>query len=161
MAHSKLSAAHLFSHLPQELTQRLFARSRPVKLAPDQVLFLAGDPGDGCYHVEKGLLKVSVASPAGGERILAILGPGSLIGELAIIDPKSLAESKKALKMPWCDAAPGGGKAAPAPEKPERSEKSDKKSKSSPKKADSDEEKENTSRGAKPKKGGDPEEGGE
>src|SRR6202142_1438663 len=80
MARSTLSAAHLFSHLPEELTQGLFARSRPVKLAPDQVLFLAGDPGDGCYHVEKGLLKVSVASPAGGERILAILGAGSLIG---------------------------------------------------------------------------------
>ena len=95
MAHSTLSAAHLFSHLPEELTKRLFARSRPVKLAPEQVLFLAGDPGDGCYHVGKGLLKVSVASPAGGERILAILGPGSLIGELAIIDgqPRSASVS--------------------------------------------------------------------
>jgi CRP/FNR family transcriptional regulator, cyclic AMP receptor protein len=95
MARSSLSAAHLFSHLPEELTKGLFTRSRPVKLAPDQVLFLADDPGDGCYHVEKGLLKVSVVSPSGGERILAILGPGALIGELALVDgqPRSASVS--------------------------------------------------------------------
>src|SRR5579871_1944314 len=95
MKPSALSAAHLFSHLPDNLANGLFARSRPVKLAPDQLLFLAGDPGDGCYHVEKGLLKVSVASPAGSERILAILGPGALVGELAIVDgqPRSASVS--------------------------------------------------------------------
>jgi CRP/FNR family cyclic AMP-dependent transcriptional regulator len=95
MARSALSAAHLFSHLPEQLTNRLFARSRPVKLSPDQVLFLAGDPGDGCYRIDKGLLKVSVASPSGSERILAILGPGSLVGELAIVDgqPRSASVS--------------------------------------------------------------------
>jgi CRP/FNR family transcriptional regulator, cyclic AMP receptor protein len=98
MARSALSAAHLFSHLPDELTKRLFARSRPVKLAPDQVLFLAGDPGDGCYHVEKGLLKVSVASHSGGERILAILGSGALIGELAIIDGQPRSASVSAIR---------------------------------------------------------------
>ena len=31
-----------------------------------------GDEGDGCYRVEEGLLKASVAAPNGGERILAI-----------------------------------------------------------------------------------------
>ncbi|HXY90162.1 MAG TPA: cyclic nucleotide-binding domain-containing protein, partial [Xanthobacteraceae bacterium] len=98
MARSALSAAHLFSHLPEKLTSRLFARSRPVKLAPDQVLFLAGDPGDGCYHVERGLLKVSVASPAGGERILAILGPGALVGELAIVDGQPRSASVSAIR---------------------------------------------------------------
>ena len=67
-------------------------------IAPDQVLFLAGDPGDGCYHVEKGLLKVSVASHSGGERILAILGPGSLIGELAIIDGQPRSASVSAIR---------------------------------------------------------------
>ena len=34
----------------------------------------------------RGLLKVSIASPQGDERILTILGPGSIVGELAIID---------------------------------------------------------------------------
>src|SRR5262245_57112961 len=95
MARSPLSSAHLLSHLPEELAKGLFSRARPVKLAADQMLFLAGDPGDGCYHIDKGLLKVSVASHSGGERILAILGPGALIGELALIDglPRSASVS--------------------------------------------------------------------
>ena len=56
------------------------------KLAADEVLFLAGDPGDGCYRVEQGLLKVSMIAPSGAERILAIVGPGAIVGELSTID---------------------------------------------------------------------------
>jgi CRP-like cAMP-binding protein len=78
--------ANLLSVLPAELSAALFATARPHRLKADQLLFTAGDPGDGCYRVEQGLLKVSVVSPSGGERILAILGPGTLVGELAMID---------------------------------------------------------------------------
>jgi CRP-like cAMP-binding protein len=98
MARSALSSAHILSHLPEDLTKRLFARSRPLKLSPDQVLFLAGDPGDGCYHVDKGLLKVSVASHTGSERILAILGPGAVVGELAILDGQPRSASVYSLR---------------------------------------------------------------
>ena len=92
------SSHNLLSVFPEELAARLFAHAKPVKLAAEEVLFLAGDPGDGCYHVEKGLLKVSVASPAGGERILAILGPGALVGELAIVDGQSRSASVSAIR---------------------------------------------------------------
>ena len=71
----------------------LFAAARPHRLKADQTLFTAGDPGDGCYRVEQGLLKVSVVSPSGGERILAILGPGTLVGELAMIDAQPRSAS--------------------------------------------------------------------
>src|SRR5260370_35194361 len=54
--------------------------------AADQTLFVTGDEGDGCYRVEEGLLKASVAAATGGERILAILGPGSGVGEVSMID---------------------------------------------------------------------------
>src|SRR5258705_12556454 len=50
------------------------------------MLFRAGDVAAGCYRLEQGLLKLSIASPQGDERILTILGPGSIVGELAIID---------------------------------------------------------------------------
>src|SRR5262245_44823315 len=76
----------LLAALPMELSQSLFAKARPVSLAASQTLFVAGDEGDGCYRVEEGLLKASVAAPTGGERILAILGPGSVVGELSVID---------------------------------------------------------------------------
>jgi CRP-like cAMP-binding protein len=72
--------------LPTELSHRLFANARPLSLAASRTLFVAGDDGDGCYRVEEGLLKASVSVATGGERILAILGPGSVVGELSTID---------------------------------------------------------------------------
>jgi CRP-like cAMP-binding protein len=86
MAVQQRTATHLLSGLPDRLAMQLFANAKPMKLAADEVLFLAGDVGDGCYRIEDGLLKVSMVSPSGAERILAILGPGSIVGELAIID---------------------------------------------------------------------------
>ena len=76
----------LLSVLPPKLAQALFGQARAVELAPQQTLFTAGDPGDGFYLVDEGLLKVNVISVAGSERILAILGPGDLLGELSVID---------------------------------------------------------------------------
>jgi len=59
---------------------------------------MAGDEADGCYRVEEGLLKASIAAPAGGERILAILGPGSVVGELSMIDGGPRSASVTALR---------------------------------------------------------------
>jgi CRP/FNR family cyclic AMP-dependent transcriptional regulator len=76
----------LLSGLPEHLSASLFASTTRVALSADEVLFLAGDAGDGCYRVEEGLLKVTMVSRAGSERILAFLGPGAIVGELSIID---------------------------------------------------------------------------
>jgi CRP/FNR family transcriptional regulator, cyclic AMP receptor protein len=76
----------LLSGLPEHLSASLFTSTTRVALAADEVLFLAGDAGDGCYRVEEGLLKVTMVSRAGGERILAFLGAGAIVGELSIID---------------------------------------------------------------------------
>src|SRR5262245_29841912 len=82
MANPSPRPESLLTALPTELSQSLFAKARPLSLKADQTLFMAGDEGDECYRVEEGLLKASIAAPAGGERILAILGPGSVVGEL-------------------------------------------------------------------------------
>ena len=71
---------------PDIFRQDLFAGAKPVRLEADEVLFLAGDPGDGCYRIEEGLLKVTMVSRSGTERILAFLGPGAIVGELSMID---------------------------------------------------------------------------
>src|SRR5580693_9657906 len=76
----------LLSGLPEHLSASLFGNTSPVRLKADEVLFLSGDAGDGCYRVEDGLLKVTMVSRAGTERILAFLGPGAIVGELSIID---------------------------------------------------------------------------
>jgi CRP/FNR family transcriptional regulator, cyclic AMP receptor protein len=79
-------SAQLLSRLPPHLATDLFASAKPVKLAADQVLFLADDPGDSCYRVEAGLVKVTMISQSGIERILSFIGRGGIVGELAILD---------------------------------------------------------------------------
>ncbi|HTP90895.1 MAG TPA: Crp/Fnr family transcriptional regulator [Xanthobacteraceae bacterium] len=76
----------LLSELPEHLSADLFSSATPVRLGADEVLFMAGDAGNGCYRVEEGLMKVTMVSRAGTERILAFLGPGAIVGELSIID---------------------------------------------------------------------------
>src|SRR5262249_15738884 len=94
--------------LPTELSHRLFAKARPLSLAASQTLFVAGDDGDGWYRVEEGLFKASVSVATGSERILAILGPGSVVGELSMIDSAPRSASVSALrdsKLSFVDCA--------------------------------------------------------
>jgi CRP-like cAMP-binding protein len=72
--------------LPAELADALFAKARIATVEAGQTLFLAGDPCTGCYRLVEGLLKVTLDLGQGRERILAILGPGALVGELSVID---------------------------------------------------------------------------
>jgi CRP-like cAMP-binding protein len=81
-----LTDQSLLSRLPEHLLTRLFSGATAVRLKTDEVLFLAGDTGGGCYRVEAGLLKVTMISHTGRERILAFLGPGAIVGEMSIID---------------------------------------------------------------------------
>jgi CRP/FNR family transcriptional regulator, cyclic AMP receptor protein len=98
MAKSVPRPESLLATLPTELSHSLFAKARPLSLAASQTLFVAGDDGDGCYRIEEGLLKASVAVATGGERILAILGPGSVVGELSMIDGSPRSASVTALR---------------------------------------------------------------
>ena len=98
MAKPALPADNLFSALPPELSRHLFDEARVQNVKADQVVFLSGDAGDGCYRIEEGLLKVSVITPGGAERILAILGPGSIVGELSMIDGSARSASVSALR---------------------------------------------------------------
>ena len=85
--------SHLLSRLPGRDLADVFANAKTVKLGTNKVLFHAGDPGDGCYRVDEGLLKVVMVSYTGSERILAFMGPGSIVGEFSMIDgrPRSAA----------------------------------------------------------------------
>src|SRR5262245_55333436 len=76
----------------------LFDLAQVNQLKAGGVLFAAGDAGDGCYRLDKGLLKVLVTSPRGEERIVAILGPGAIVGELAMIDRMPRSASVVALR---------------------------------------------------------------
>ncbi len=54
----------------------------PITVPAGTVLFHAGDVGDACYFVENGALRVT--TPQSGD-VLATLGTGSFVGELALL----------------------------------------------------------------------------
>jgi len=76
----------LLSEVPTHLSAELFAGADLVRFRAGGVLFRAGDSGNCCYRIEDGLLKVTIVSRSGAERILAFLGRDAIVGELSIID---------------------------------------------------------------------------
>jgi CRP/FNR family transcriptional regulator, cyclic AMP receptor protein len=90
-----------WSSLPQEFASQLFSSATPHRLKVGATLFQAGDEGDGCYRIDKGFLKVCLTSPEGDERILAILTPGAVVGDLAMID--GLPRSASVVALTDCE----------------------------------------------------------
>jgi hypothetical protein len=66
-------------------------------------------------HMEKSFSHFVGADAFAGKKSMVMLLRPSRLGELAVLDAKTLAETRT-LKMPWCDAGGGGGK----PEKAEK-----------------------------------------
>src|SRR5258705_1339684 len=66
----------------------LLARARVKKYAAHETIFLMDSPGDSMVAVLSGTIRISVPSPHGKEVLLAILGPGELCGEIALLDGK-------------------------------------------------------------------------
>jgi len=79
--------------LPETLLSGLFEDVVVHTLRDGQVLFRAGDVGDGCYRIQTGLVKIVVASQQGEERIISLLGPDAIVGELSMIDGRARSAS--------------------------------------------------------------------
>lgn len=84
--------------LSPDLAEQLASLARPMKIPAGTILFENGDPGNGCYAVLEGSLKVSILSVEGDEQLLAVLGPGDLVGELALLDGRPRSATVSALK---------------------------------------------------------------
>jgi CRP/FNR family cyclic AMP-dependent transcriptional regulator len=61
----------------------------------DQVVFSQGEVADAVFYIQKGKVKIAVASKQGKEAVVAILGPGEFFGEGCLIgQPRRLATAK-------------------------------------------------------------------
>jgi CRP/FNR family transcriptional regulator len=93
-----LGLNYLLGRLPHDVSRKLLAGERTLRLGAGETLFERGDTGDGCYWLRRGVVAVYVASATGDQRILAILGPNAIVGELAMIDGMPRSASIRALR---------------------------------------------------------------
>ncbi len=87
MVDDVLMQAPLFSALDPEAAAALRAATTVIRLGKGQVLFHEGERGDRLYVVEEGKVKLGTTSSDGRDTLLAVVGPGEMIGELSLFDP--------------------------------------------------------------------------
>jgi CRP-like cAMP-binding protein len=98
MLEASAKSSNILSALPDRLSSRLYARATARHLRAGETLFYAGDVGNGCYRLDRGVLKVNVVSQRGETLTLAVVGSGSIVGELALIDSRPRSASIVAVK---------------------------------------------------------------
>ena len=72
---------------------------------PDEYLFEEGDPGDCAYIIESGLVEVSL-DKGGRKLVIATLGPGEVLGEMAIVDKFPRSATARAIEHTKVTAIP-------------------------------------------------------
>jgi CRP/FNR family transcriptional regulator, cyclic AMP receptor protein len=70
----------------EDALRLLRKHGRERRFSPRQTIFARGDDGDSLAIVESGVVRISIFGHDGRELVLALLGPGDVIGELAVID---------------------------------------------------------------------------
>lgn len=81
-----LGAFEIFSALSQQSLSALSTMAGRKSWAAGTTIFLRGDQGDYLLALTAGRVRLSLASPTGRELVLRHVGPGEIIGELALID---------------------------------------------------------------------------
>ncbi|QRO87178.1 Crp/Fnr family transcriptional regulator [Kytococcus sedentarius] len=77
----------LFAGLDEPAAAALLELTERETFKRGQVIFNEGDPGEKLYVIAAGKLKLSRSSHDGRENLLAVLGPGEIIGEISFFDP--------------------------------------------------------------------------
>jgi CRP/FNR family transcriptional regulator, cyclic AMP receptor protein len=72
---------------PRELEQ-VTGLMIPRRYRAGEVIFRKGEPGESMMVIASGQVKISMSGLDGKEAVLAILGAGEIIGEMAILDEK-------------------------------------------------------------------------
>ena len=79
----------LFSTLDANDLALVGALARRVSYAQNQLVFARGDSADQLFIVVAGRLRISVLSPDGRELAFRVVGPGEVVGEIAVLDDGS------------------------------------------------------------------------
>ncbi len=103
---SSLSTLPLFEDLTPEQMTKLNSLLHHKTFPARTTLMSAEQPGEVVYIILAGTVKVHVEQADGSDVILAILGPGEIIGELSLIDSQSRSATAVTLEkstLLWLD----------------------------------------------------------
>ncbi len=90
MSAALLANVPLLAGLPAADLERLATTLTRVEVAPSAVLFSEGDRAGSVYTIVSGELEVIKSLGTEDERLLRVMGPGSLVGEMALLNPDGL-----------------------------------------------------------------------
>ena len=81
-----LRGSELFENQPPEVVRAVLTQGQLLEFGPGDVVFRQGDQGDRLFVVKSGVIEV-VAAPSDGSEsvVVAYLGTGEVIGELALL----------------------------------------------------------------------------
>ncbi len=82
-----LGRAGLFQGVEPSAVSALITRLPRADFPRGHRLFTEGEPGDRLYIIIRGKVKIGRRSPDGREKLLTILGPSDIFGEMSIFDP--------------------------------------------------------------------------
>ncbi len=82
----QLAGVSLFEGLTPEALALIAGVTQEEAFASGQQLFRYGDPGDKLYIILAGKVRIYREVGSMGEEALAILGPGDVFGEMALLD---------------------------------------------------------------------------
>lgn len=83
---ASLAKSALFAPVSEARRQRMIAEGSITNLAAGAVLFQKGAPGDALYVLIEGEVEVCISTEGGRSVRMAALGPGAVIGEMAVLD---------------------------------------------------------------------------
>ena len=87
MEDSIIARIPLFERMTYEEQDELRSMMSRTTLRRGETLFNEGEDGDRLYILVSGKVKLGHTSPDGRENLLAVLGPGEIVGELTLFDP--------------------------------------------------------------------------
>ncbi|MFB6346678.1 MAG: Crp/Fnr family transcriptional regulator [bacterium] len=85
-----LDQSPLFDNLSDDVKQKISEKGKKSTYPADEIIFDREDPGDNFYTVLDGLVKITIPDPLSERnKTLALLGPGEVLGEMAVLTDKS------------------------------------------------------------------------
>lgn len=95
----RLHAVRLFADLSQTQLAELAKAGKFCLHPAEEVLFRQGDPGLGLYVLLRGRVKVFKTSARGRTQTLLVLGPGEVMGEVAVLSGGRYPASAQTLEV--------------------------------------------------------------